>query len=847
MTKTKRALLMSALALTLCVSMLIGSTFAWFTDSVTSANNIIKSGNLDLTLEYWDGSKWVDVQGSSEILDKDALYEPGYVQVAYLKLNNAGSLALKYQLGVNIIKETVGVNQAGAEFKLSDYIQFGIIEGVDPETAAYTDRKVAVAALADSKVISAGYNKASFLLADAEPLYLAMVIYMPETVDNAANHNGKDVPFIELGINAYATQMVNESDSFGTNYDENAPWTGHVNTSWYNTTDKAFTISSAEELAGLAQIVNSGKDTFVGKEIKLDKNINLNDIAWTPIGNNRDGWNNKFNGTFIGTDYTISNLYVVGTSGVGLFGYVGSAAHIEGVTIDGAYVKGNDYVGAVLGTGYLAANCLKNNTVKNAEIIAEPYLMADGKTYDGGAKAGAVAGYAINGNVTGNKAINCTVTAYRDLGGIVGMAAGENRNIVVSGNEVNGLTLTYTSVQPYAENKVNENKGGIVGRYDSAKVTVENNTETNVKGLADEWDGTVDTSWYDPANPQTSYEISTAEQVAGLAELVDDGNTFEGKTIKLDTDMDLKGKLFEPIGSYRKDTAFKGTFDGQGYTISNLFQNTWELDNGYYYGDLGLGLFGKVEDATIKDLNMDGASLSGESAIVGIVAATAYGECTFENITVTNSQGADYQYYAGGIVGWASGDHQYINCDVDASTTIAAQWGDFDNSTGGIIGGAGGSATILLKDCDVACRIDAYNDVTSSYQWYAYRRCGMLIGNPGKTVVKDGTTYADAPQLTCENVTVTYGDWANYTYCEFAGTSWPYVRVQAGVSNSAYSNPRYGHPKDANGNEVVDDNHVHNDGEDHQILCVFDQLYGGGQGVYGWPTHDGVTVIYNNK
>lgn len=370
--------------------------------------------------------------------------------------------------------------------------------------------------------------------------------------------------------------------------------------------------------------------------------------------------------------------------------------------------------------------------------------------------------------------------------------------------------------------------------------------------IVDTWDGTADTSWYNDID--TEFTLSTSEALAGLAQLVDGGNTFAGKTIKLDCDLDLYYKdengnaiCFQPIGSYRHDKAFTGTFDGNDHTISNFNQNTWALNNGYYYGDLGLGLFGYVEDANIKNLNVDGASLSGESAICGIIAGCAYGDCTFENITVSNSQGADYQYYSGGIVGWASGDHKYINCDVDASTTIAAQWGDFDNSTGGIIGGCGGSATILLKDCDVACRIDAYNDVTSSNQWYAYRRCGMLIGNTGKTQTTDGTTYAAAPQLTCENVTVTYGQWANYTYCEFAGTSWPYVRVQSGVSNSAYSNPRYGHPTDANGNEVVDDNHIHNDGEDHQILCIFDQLYGGGQGVYGTATHDGVTVIYNNK
>ena len=55
---TKRALLASVMALLLCFSMLLSTTFAWFTDSVTSGNNIIKSGNLDIELEYWNGTDW---------------------------------------------------------------------------------------------------------------------------------------------------------------------------------------------------------------------------------------------------------------------------------------------------------------------------------------------------------------------------------------------------------------------------------------------------------------------------------------------------------------------------------------------------------------------------------------------------------------------------------------------------------------------------------------------------------------------------------------------------------------------------------------------------------------------
>lgn len=396
----------------------------------------------------------------------------------------------------------------------------------------------------------------------------------------------------------------------------------------------------------------------------------------------------------------------------------------------------------------------------------------------------------------------------------------------------------------------NENNNAYQGK--SAEITVTVEAIQGNAPIEDTWDGGSDTSWFDSS--KTEFSLSTAEQIVGLGDLVDGGETFEGKTITLESDLNLYAEdangdpiPFEPIGSYRNEQAFKGTFDGNGHTIANMSQNTWALDNGYYYGDLGMGFFGAVEDAYIKNLTMDGASLSGESAICGIIAGCSFGNTTYENITVTNSDGADYQYYSGGLVGWASGTQTFINCNLDESTTVAAQWGDFDNSTGGVIGGCGGSAKIYLKDCTIACRIDAYNDVTSSAQWYAYRRCGMIIGNTGKYITKDGTNYADAPQLVCENVTVIYGEWANYTYCEFAGQNWPYVRVQAGVSASAYSNPRYGVAVDANGNQVVDGNHVHHDGEDHNILCAFDQLYGGSTGIYGTATHEGVNVIYNNK
>ena len=122
---TKKALMASALSLLLCFSMLVGTTFAWFTDSVTSANNIIKSGNLDVELEYsTDMVNWTAVDANTNIFDDEALWEPSYTEVVYLRVSNLGNLAFKYKLGIEIADETAGKTKDNVEFKLSDYIEY---------------------------------------------------------------------------------------------------------------------------------------------------------------------------------------------------------------------------------------------------------------------------------------------------------------------------------------------------------------------------------------------------------------------------------------------------------------------------------------------------------------------------------------------------------------------------------------------------------------------------------------------------------------------------------------------------------------------------------------------------
>ena len=119
---TQRALISSILALFLCFTMLLGTTYAWFTDSVISKNNVIHSGTLNVALEYkqnWS-DEWATVDENTKIFKDGVLYEPGYTEVVYLRVSNAGTLALKYLLSLHIANEGGSVNVCGEEFKLSD-------------------------------------------------------------------------------------------------------------------------------------------------------------------------------------------------------------------------------------------------------------------------------------------------------------------------------------------------------------------------------------------------------------------------------------------------------------------------------------------------------------------------------------------------------------------------------------------------------------------------------------------------------------------------------------------------------------------------------------------------------
>ena len=400
-----------------------------------------------------------------------------------------------------------------------------------------------------------------------------------------------------------------------------------------------------------------------------------------------------------------------------------------------------------------------------------------------------------------------------------------------------GSTETYSRTFndiPVRRNALTTLKGNFFTAGAKITVTVddafdsENSKEYNV------WNGQSDTSWYN--NTDTEFTLTNPQQLAGLAELVDGGNTFEGKTIKLDVDVDLSEENWNPIGDNSTDKAFTGVFDGQNHTIKGAHITGDHCFNGAVYGSKeGWGLFSVVDDgASIKNLKVDGATFGSYTVISGTIAGYAK-DTTFENIEITNTKIAGYNWYTGGVVGWAEGKCTFKNLKLDETVAVGTLWDSHGQNAGGIAGGVSASAKITIEDCNIACVMDVINDVTSNYKWCVYRVAGMIIGNTNTTEEKyNEVVTATATNVTCKNVTVTYGDWMNYHYCEgFWNRGWGRYESSDYVGGVDQNEP-----------------HNHAEGEAHLLTIPFDQLFGGssnGSGHYpvrGLAEFPGVTVNY---
>ena len=188
---TKRALLSSVMAIVLCLAMLIGTTFAWFTDSASTAVNKIQAGNLDVALEMQENGNWVSAEGktlqfkTADNRTTDILWEPGCrYELPALRVVNKGNLALKYKIQITGIQGNA---------KLNEVIDWEIT-GTDVSADGYAH----LAANASREITIKG------------------------VMQTTAGNEYQGLSIDGIAITVFATQDTVESDSVNNQYDANA-------------------------------------------------------------------------------------------------------------------------------------------------------------------------------------------------------------------------------------------------------------------------------------------------------------------------------------------------------------------------------------------------------------------------------------------------------------------------------------------------------------------------------------------------------------------------------------------------------------------------------------------------
>ena len=459
-----------------------------------------------------------------------------------------------------------------------------------------------------------------------------------------------------------------------------------IDTSWYNTNDNTFYISTAAQLAGLAQLVNNGNN-FSTKNITLKADIKLNNDAvptggneWTPIGDS----SNTFQGTFDGDGHTITGLYINDTAAgynayKGLFGNITASAKVQNLVVTGDVMAKSanntapQYVGGIVGfNNGTVQNCGFQGSVSASKKNSAPSTNNNGGVVGGGKatncwyfrktgtfKLGVCGGTPTNcyHNVSGNskgtyyedKAFgDGTVASLLNSGLTEGCKAwkavvggdypsflGENEKLVVLEKYL-PISAAVMSIKNCTESFIVVSSGTTVTLVSTGTVWYSldgknwdsfsgersiqiNATEQTVRiyYAASEAETTAG-NWCNEnsGTEEDPYQIGNAAELAFFASLVNAGNSFASKYVKLTNEITFdQGINWTPIGD--ASHAFAGTFDGNGCSIKNLY-----INNAAQYQ----GLFGNVgSGGMVKNLIVTGTVTAANQAKVGgIVAYGAY-------------------------------------------------------------------------------------------------------------------------------------------------------------------------------------------------------------------------------
>ena len=424
-TKTKKALRGSLFALFLCIVLLIGTTFAWFTDTASTGVNKIQSGRLDVSLEKFDTAqdKWVSAENDTltfKTADNrtadEILWEPGCTyELPELRVVNNGNLALKYKLKINGIQGDEELN------KVIDWTYSVSGAGGDAVASLDTERHLA-AKTGDNDVFDT----------------LTIEGHMQESAGNEY----QNMSIEGISITVVATQDTVENDSYDNKYDANATYPvvakdqEEVNAAITKATDKKATIAIPAKKRitldnGIANEGDKSRDiTFIGNGTQTV------DVVTNAISAEGGQLNYQR-----GSSFTFENLTI--QAGEGSF---------DGIVCDELTYKNCTIKGKLTLYGKATfVNCIFENDMANQYSIwtwGGTDVKFDGCTFNTNGKAILLYGQATAAKPTNLVVNNCT---FNDLSnGAAGKAA------VEIGNDYNAtytLTINKATVNGFADGK----------------------------------------------------------------------------------------------------------------------------------------------------------------------------------------------------------------------------------------------------------------------------------------------------------------------------------------------------------------------------------------------------------
>ena len=467
---TKRSLLASVLALVMCVTMLVGTTFAWFTDSASTSVNKIEAGRLNVELLDEDGQPLAkDYFLQWKTTDSKVLWEPNCTyDLEPFQIMNAGNLALKYKVVLKASK----IDKTADGKSLLDVIEWTVKVGGEVATVI----KDGAAMKVENVLLADLGAEDGTAIIDGEKLTAnaAAKITVTGHMKAEASNDYQGLTIDGFGITVYAAQVNHESDSNGTDYDVAAPYD--------KTAPKTPLVVSVGTAAELATALKTFSAAGAGSNvINLTQDFEIKTgETWTPAS--IDGYKGAGVITINGNGHTITGLNDSLIAG----GFAGeSGVIINDLTLDNVNIRKNNDSSSAVGAFIGMVDSMPTIELNNCKLTNS---HVEGGHWTGGL-IGYIAGYNGAGSVKTNvtikncEVIGCTIAAYGSGGAIIGHAGGNEFTYqTVENCTVKDCTISSTNTNSWRIGVVAGTSG--VGELTINTITSTNNTLTQT-GTAD--------------------------------------------------------------------------------------------------------------------------------------------------------------------------------------------------------------------------------------------------------------------------------------------------------------------------------------------------------------------------